>query len=248
MMSEEQVETGTLIEVLKGGVGLCGCQVVRMIDWHRSQESSPVFQFLSQEPWCGQSLQSMCSSPCLSWVHCFCVWVRHFIPSSASHGRISHAAWCVWAPSLCASAPWLAGPVSELKITCSRWLELCHFPWCIRYGNSPRQQELRSHCVCTESLQSRPTLCDPVDFSPPGSSVPGIFFPGKNSGLVCCVTLQGVFPSRGSNPHLLCLWHWQAGSLPLVPPGKPLRSQGLYLIAESALVPSSVLARAGSLF
>lgn len=26
MMSEEQVETGTLIEVLEGGVGLYGCQ------------------------------------------------------------------------------------------------------------------------------------------------------------------------------------------------------------------------------
>lgn len=31
-------------------------RVGRMIDWHRSQESSPVFQFLSQEPRCGQSL------------------------------------------------------------------------------------------------------------------------------------------------------------------------------------------------
>ena len=27
--------------------------------------------------------------------------------------------------------------------------------------------------------------------------------------------------SQGLNPHLLCLLHWQAGSLPLVPPGKP---------------------------
>ena len=26
-------------------------------------------------------------------------------------------------------------------------------------------------CVCTQSLQSCPTLCDPVDHSPPGSSV-----------------------------------------------------------------------------
>ena len=29
-------------------------------------------------------------------------------------------------------------------------------------------------CVCAESLQSCPTLCDPVDCSPPGSSVHGI--------------------------------------------------------------------------
>ena len=33
--------------------------------------------------------------------------------------------------------------------------------------------------------------------------------------------LQGIFPTWGSNPHLSCLLHWQAGSLPLVPPEKP---------------------------
>ena len=28
--------------------------------------------------------------------------------------------------------------------------------------------------AAAKSLQSRPTLCDPIDGSPPGSSVPGI--------------------------------------------------------------------------
>ena len=33
--------------------------------------------------------------------------------------------------------------------------------------------------------------------------------------------LQGIFPlTQGSNPCLLCFLHWQAGSLPLAPPGK----------------------------
>ena len=32
--------------------------------------------------------------------------------------------------------------------------------------------------------------------------------------------LQGIFPTQGLNPHLLCLLHWHAGSLPLAPPGK----------------------------
>ena len=32
--------------------------------------------------------------------------------------------------------------------------------------------------------------------------------------------LQGIFPTQGSNPSLLRLMHWQAASLPLVPPGK----------------------------
>ena len=32
---------------------------------------------------------------------------------------------------------------------------------------------------------------------------------------------MGIFPTQGSNPRLLCLLHWQAGSSPLVPAGKP---------------------------
>ena len=39
------------------------------------------------------------------------------------------------------------------------------------------------------------------------------------SGLPC--PSQGVFPTQGLNPHLFCLLHWQAGRLPLAPPGKP---------------------------
>ena len=31
----------------------------------------------------------------------------------------------------------------------------------------------------------------------------------------------GVFPTQGWNPRRVCLLHWQAGSLPLAPPGKP---------------------------
>ena len=31
----------------------------------------------------------------------------------------------------------------------------------------------------------------------------------------------GIFQTQRSNPHLLGLLHWQAGSLPLAPPGKP---------------------------
>ena len=33
----------------------------------------------------------------------------------------------------------------------------------------------KSMSVCVQSLQSCPTLCDPMDHSPPGSSVHGIF-------------------------------------------------------------------------
>ena len=41
--------------------------------------------------------------------------------------------------------------------------------------------------------------------------------PGKNTGVGCHALLQGIFPTQGLNPYLLCLRHWQAGSLPLVP-------------------------------
>ena len=43
-------------------------------------------------------------------------------------------------------------------------------------------------------------------------------FLDKNVGLVCHILLQGIFQTQGSNMHLL---NWQAGSLPLAPPGKP---------------------------
>ena len=45
--------------------------------------------------------------------------------------------------------------------------------------------------------------------------------PNKNTGVGCHSLLQGIFPTQGSNPHLLCLPHWQAGSLLLAPSGKP---------------------------
>ena len=34
----------------------------------------------------------------------------------------------------------------------------------------------------------------------------------------CHALLQGIFPTQGSNPCLLCLLHWQEGSLLLAPP------------------------------
>ena len=38
----------------------------------------------------------------------------------------------------------------------------------------------------------------------------------------CYFLLQGIFPTQGSNPHHLCLLHWQAESLPLSHLGSPL--------------------------
>ena len=41
--------------------------------------------------------------------------------------------------------------------------------------------------------------------------------PGKNTGVGSHAFLQGIFPTQGSNPCILCLLHWQACSLPLAP-------------------------------
>ena len=41
-----------------------------------------------------------------------------------------------------------------------------------------------------------------------------------------------LFPIQGSNPHHLRLLHWQANSLPLMPPGKPPNSQSVLETAD----------------
>ena len=48
------------------------------------------------------------------------------------------------------------------------------------------------------------TLCDPMDHSPPGSSVHGIF-PARNTGVGCHFLLQGIFPTQRWNSCLLHL-------------------------------------------
>ena len=53
--------------------------------------------------------------------------------------------------------------------------------------------------------QSCLILCNPMDCSPPGSSVHGDS-PGKNTGVGGHSLLQGIFQAQGSNPGLL---HWR---------------------------------------
>ena len=48
-----------------------------------------------------------------------------------------------------------------------------------------------SQNVC---LVSHVRLCDPMDYSPPGSSLHGDS-PGKNTGVGCHALLQGIFPT-----------------------------------------------------
>ena len=55
-----------------------------------------------------------------------------------------------------------------------------------------------------KSLQSRPTLCDPMDYSPPDSSVHGIL-QTRIMGSGYHEVLQGIFLTQGSNSCLMSL-------------------------------------------
>ena len=74
---------------------------------------------------------------------------------------------------------------------------------------------------CAKQLQLCPALCNTMDRSPPGSPMHWI---------LQARTLEWVvmLSSRGSSRHrdqthvsYVSLLHWQAGFLPLEPPGKP---------------------------
>ena len=69
--------------------------------------------------------------------------------------------------------------------------------------------------------QSCPTL-RPHGLQPTGLPCPWDF-PGKNPGAGCHFLLRGIFPTQGSNLHLLCLLHWQVDSLPQAPRGDQRR-------------------------
>ena len=93
-------------------------------------------------------------------------------------------------------------------------------------------------------LQSCPILCNPMDCSPPGSSVHGDS-PGKNTRVGCHFLLQGVFPTQESNLRLL---HWQAGYLPLVPPGKPIWCRSMWSILRIFHVQLKIICILGFFF
>ena len=80
--------------------------------------------------------------------------------------------------------------------------------------SSRGSQLLESYCLLFNDLnssslhvlaQSCPTLCDPMNCSPPGSSVHGDS-PGKNTGVGCRFLLQGSFPTQGSNPYVSLMY------------------------------------------
>ena len=74
-------------------------------------------------------------------------------------------------------------------------------------------------CLCAQWCL---TVCYSLDYSPPDSSVHGVF-PGKNTGAGCRFLFQGIFLTQGSNPYLLCLLHCRWILYPLSDQGSSIR-------------------------
>ena len=78
-----------------------------------------------------------------------------------------------------------------------------HYCWSKFYVNV-KTERIISVKVQVIVIQSSPTICDPMEYSLPGSSVHGDS-PGKNTvaGASCHAVFQGIFPTQGLNLHLL---------------------------------------------
>ena len=90
--------------------------------------------------------------------------------------------------------------------------------------------------VCSVA-QSCPTLCDPMDYSPPGSSVHGILQARYWTGLPC--PLPGDLPEPGMEPASLVSPELAGGFCT----GKPLEKAMLYLfgLKQEKVLPECVL-------
>ena len=89
-----------------------------------------------------------------------------------------------------------------------------------------------------KSLQSRLTLCNPVNCSPPGSSVHGIFS-ARILEWVAMPSMGGFFPLRGWT-QVSCSSCIASRFFPTEPPGKAMQSQGgsqIYLTATACRCP-----------
>ena len=124
-----------------------------------------------------------------------------FLPGK-SHGRRSMVGYSPW---------------GHIESDTTEWLHF-HFLFIIKISKYPSQRNvfgiLHYLHVHAKSIQSCPTLCDPIDYSPPGSSVNGILQARILEWLAISFSRGSPWP-RDRNPHLLHLLHCQVGSLPL---------------------------------
>ena len=95
----------------------------------------------------------------------------------------------------------------------------------------------RSACMCAKSLRSYLTLCNPMDCSPPGSSVHGIF-QGRILEWVAMLSSRGSSRPRDQTfvSNVSCIgrrfFFFLFFFLPLVPTGKPKHLQDLHQVTH----------------
>ena len=132
-----------------------------------------------------------------------CVWhLLDFLDTQPSIMRTWQAVrWSQWDAIMC-SCDFAVLSIHLLPLDFGFGPVICFDQWC-----GTRLDIIRDLLVgITSPLESEvaqlcPTLCDPVDCSPPGSSVHGIL-PCKSTGVSCYFLLQEIFPTQRSNPDL----------------------------------------------
>ena len=129
-----------------------------------------------------------------------------------------------WTTTKYSAFPWKGGD-AESNISVLHWvwavlqLELdSSHPWLHRPGGQGQDCPFSKPCMCLVA-QSCPTLCNPLDYSLPGSCP--WEFSDKNTKVGCHFLLQGIFLIQGSKLHLLCLLHCSLILYPLSHWGSP---------------------------
>ena len=143
--------------------------------------------------------------------------------------------------TLYAPAPSILYPVSNIDWRFVSYMIVymfqCHSPKSSHLLPLPQSTLLLKNIHVCLVTQSCPTFCDPMDCSPPGSSVHGDP-PGKNTGVGCHALLQEIFPTQGLNPGLPnCMWILYQ----LSHKGRPLKNSSLHVESESCSVMSDSL-------
>ena len=143
-----------------------------------------------------------------------------------------------WLLILWGSAQSFFSKKPSLSIQCYHTLPLNFSTVYFFYSHYPH---LRLSCVQSKSLQSCPTLCNPMDCSLPGSSVHGIL-QARILEWVAVPSSRGSSGPRDRTCISYTYLHWQVGSLPLAPPGKPemIIFTAIYYLHWSSLVAQTV--------
>ena len=82
--------------------------------------------------------------------------------------------------------------------------------------------------------QSCLTLCDPIDCI--CQAILSMEFSRQEYWSGCHFLLQGIFPTQGSNQHLLFLLHWQVDSLLLSHLGSPTYNRVMFYVEKIVII------------